>query len=140
LLLSLGALVVSSDIQEPPAETSATPAFTFVKTNVTSWSDLVALFGKAKEQHDRVDYVFANAGIGPRANYLEILTDENGNLQEPVSETLDVNLKSVVNTACLAVHYMKQQAEGGSIVLMGSSTGLQPLRAPDYCKYKKIMV
>jgi NAD(P)-dependent dehydrogenase (short-subunit alcohol dehydrogenase family) len=47
---------------------------------------------------------------------------------------LDINLDSVVNTATLAAHYLKDQAEGGSIVLMGSSTGLHPVRAVDYCK------
>jgi NAD(P)-dependent dehydrogenase (short-subunit alcohol dehydrogenase family) len=46
---------------------------------------------------------------------------------------LDVNLSSVVNTATLAMHYMKTQSSGGSIVLMGSSTGLHPVRAIDYC-------
>jgi NAD(P)-dependent dehydrogenase (short-subunit alcohol dehydrogenase family) len=132
LLLSLGASVVSGDITEP-AETPAS-GFSFVRTNVVIWSDLRTLFQKAKEQYGRIDYVFANAGIGPRANYLEIETDENGDLKEPNCEVLDVNLKSVVNTACLAIHYMKQQSEGGSVVLMGSSTGIQPLRAPDYCK------
>jgi NAD(P)-dependent dehydrogenase (short-subunit alcohol dehydrogenase family) len=44
-----------------------------------------------------------------------------------------VNLSSVVNTATLAMHYMKTQSSGGSIVLMGSSTGLHPVRAIDYC-------
>lgn len=101
---------------------------------MTSWADLSTLFEKAKKRHGRIDHVFANAGIGPRANYLELETDENGDLKEPITEVLDINLKSVINTACLGVHYMKQQPEGGSIVLMGSSTGLQPLRAPDYCK------
>ena len=101
---------------------------------MASWADLSALFKKAKEHHGRIDYVFANAGIGPRANYLVLETDENGDLKEPSQEVLDINLKSVINTACLAVHYMKQQPEGGSIVLMSSSTSLQPLRAPDYCK------
>ena len=105
-----------------------------MKTNVASWKDLTALFKKAKEQFDHIDYVFANAGIGPRANYLAIETDEKGDLIEPNTDLLDVMLKGVINTACLAVHYMKQQSEGGSVVLMGSSTGLQPLRAPDYCK------
>ena len=105
-----------------------------MRTNVTSWADLSTLFKKAKEHHGRIDCVFANAGIGPRANYLAIETDENGGMKEPTHEVLDVNLKSVINTACLAVHFMKQQPEGGSVVLMGSSTGLQPLRAPDYCK------
>lgn len=47
---------------------------------------------------------------------------------------IDVSLKGLINTAVLGVHYMKTQSEGGNIVLMGSSTGLQPLRAVDYCK------
>lgn len=137
LLLSLGSKVVSGDIQAPPAETTASSSFTFVQTDVKSWADLAALFKKAKEQHRKIDYVFANAGIGPRANYLEVEVGEDGELKEPVHDTLDVNLKSVVNTAILAVHYIKQQPEGGAIVIMGSSTGLQPLRAPDYCKFKR---
>lgn len=105
-----------------------------MQSNVTIWADLSNLFKKAKEHFGRIDYVFANAGIGPRANYLALETDENGDLKEPSYDVLDVNLKSVMNTATLAVHYLKQQPEGGSIVVMGSSTGLQPLRAPDYCK------
>jgi NAD(P)-dependent dehydrogenase (short-subunit alcohol dehydrogenase family) len=133
LLLSLGASVVSGDIQ-PPAET---PGLLYVETNVTKWSDLAKLFKTAKEHHGHIDYVFANAGIGPRANYLELEADADGNLKEPSADVLDVNLKSVINTACLGAHYMKQQPDGGSIVLMGSSTGLQPLRAPDYCKSGK---
>jgi NAD(P)-dependent dehydrogenase (short-subunit alcohol dehydrogenase family) len=129
-LLSLGASVVSGDIQPPPA----TGDFLFVQTDVKSWPDLTRLFKTAKDKHGRIDYVFANAGIGPRANYLALEVDEKGDLLEPNRDTLDVNLNSVVNTATLAVHYLKEQAEGGSIVLMGSSTSLQPLRAADYCK------
>ena len=98
------------------------------------WSSLAALFKAAVEKFSHIDYVFANAGIGPRGNYLALDADENGDLKEPVHEVLEVNFKSVVNTACLAIHYLKQNAQGGNIVLMGSSTGLQPLRAPDYCK------
>jgi NAD(P)-dependent dehydrogenase (short-subunit alcohol dehydrogenase family) len=130
LLISLGALVVSADIQPPPAAGD----FLFVQTDVKSWSDLTKLFKAAKDKHGRIDYVFANAGIGPRANYLALETDEVGELKEPNKDTLDINLDSVVNTATLAAHYLKDQAEGGSIVLMGSSTGLHPVRAVDYCK------
>lgn len=103
-----------------------------MKTNVADWAELSNLFKKTKERFGRIDYVFANAGIGPRANYLALETDANGDLKEPSYEVLDVNLKSVMNTAVLGAHYMKEQPEGGSIVLMGSSTGFQPLRAPDY--------
>jgi NAD(P)-dependent dehydrogenase (short-subunit alcohol dehydrogenase family) len=130
LLLSLGASVVSGDIQAPPA----TGDFLFVETDVRSWPDLTRLFKAAKDQHGRIDYVFANAGIGPRANYLALEVDEKGDLIEPNRDTLDINLNSVINTATLAVHYLKEQAEGGSVVLMGSSTSLHPVRAADYCK------
>lgn len=132
LLLSLGASVVSGDVNPPPSEA---PGLLFVKTDVSKWEDLRALFKKAKEHHGRIDSVFANAGIGPRANYLALETDDQGELKEPSHELLDIGLRGLINTACLALHYMKEQPEGGSIVLMGSSTGLQPLRAVDYCKF-----
>ncbi|KAL6884893.1 NAD(P)-binding protein [Trichoderma longibrachiatum] len=133
LLLSLGASVVSGDVNPPPSEA---PGLLFVKTDVSKWEDLRALFKKAKEHHGRIDSVFANAGIGPRANYLALETDDQGELKEPSHELLDIGLRGLINTACLALHYMKEQPEGGSIVLMGSSTGLQPLRAVDYSAAK----
>lgn len=137
LLLSLGASVVSGDINPPAAsESTETPAFLFVKTNVASWDDLTALFKKAKQHFGRIDCVFANAGIGPRANYLALETDDQGNLKEPSHELMEVGLRGLINTTSLAVHYIKDQPEGGSIVLMGSSTGLQPLRAVDYSAAK----
>jgi NAD(P)-dependent dehydrogenase (short-subunit alcohol dehydrogenase family) len=130
LLISLGASVISADIQEPPAKGD----FLFVPADVRKWSDLTKIFKAAQEKHGKVDYVFANAGIGPRADYLSLGVDANGELQEPNKDTLDVNFSSVVNTVTLAAHYMKSQAEGGSIVIMGSSTGLHGVRAVDYCK------
>jgi NAD(P)-dependent dehydrogenase (short-subunit alcohol dehydrogenase family) len=130
LLQSLGAVVVSGDIQDPPVKSD----LLFVKTDVRSWTDLASLFKAAKDKHGRVDYVFANAGIGPRADYLNLGVDENGDVQEPNKDTLDINFSSVVNTVTLGAHYLKSNAEGGSIVIMGSSTGLHPVRAVDYCK------
>ncbi|KAI1344503.1 NAD(P)-binding protein [Xylariaceae sp. FL0016] len=135
LLLSLGASVVSGDVQ-PPTEALDSNAFTHVKTDATSWKELVALFKKAKEVHGRIDHVFANAGIGPRANYLATDVDENGDPKEPSYALLDVTLKGMINTVTLAIFYLRQQPEGGSIVINGSSTGLQPLRAIDYSTAK----
>lgn len=105
-----------------------------MQADVTNWKDLTSLFRQAKEKFGRIDYVFANAGISPRANYLQLEALENGELKEPNYDLIDIMLRGVMNTATLGVHYMKQQPEGGAIVLMGSSTSLQPLRAPDYCK------
>jgi len=131
LLSTLGAKIVSADVNPPPAPGSST----FVQTDVTQWTALTKLFKTAIDAHGQIDFVFANAGIGPRANYLALETDASGELLPPASATLDVNLTSVVNTATLAMHYMKTQSSGGSIVLMGSSTGLHPVRAIDYCSF-----
>ncbi|KAH7169617.1 uncharacterized protein B0J16DRAFT_359209 [Fusarium flagelliforme] len=117
LLLSIGASVVNGDIQTPEKE--MTGAYKFIKTDVTKWEELLVLFNKAKEAHGRIDHVFANAGIGPCADYLSTQLDQNGNIMEPSSRNLDVN-----------------QLEGGSIVITGSATGLQRFRAVDYATAK----
>lgn len=121
--------MISADINPPSAPNPSV----FIQTDVTQWTSLTKLFKSALTAHGRIDFVFANAGIGPRANYLALETDAEGELLQPATATLDVNLNSVINTATLAVHYMKTQKEGGSIVLMGSSTSLHPVRAIDYC-------
>lgn len=133
-LLSQGASVVNADLQPPAQQLEG--AYTFVQANVAVWADLVVLFKNTKEIYGRVDHVFANAGVGPRINYLSTEVDENGDLKEPSHELLDVNLKGVINTATLAIHYMRDQPEGGSIVINGSSTGLQRIRAVDYGEFR----
>lgn len=130
LLLSIEATVVNADLQPPRKE--LTGAFKFIKTDVTRWEELLALFNKTKELYGCIDHVFANAGIGPRADYLSSQLDQNGNLMEPSSQNLDTNLRGVINTSTLAIHHMRQQKDGGSIVITGSATGLQRFRAVDY--------
>ncbi|KAL1614866.1 hypothetical protein SLS54_009420 [Diplodia seriata] len=132
LLLSLGAIVVAGDLNEMPLP--ASEQLSFQKTDTTSWADLLALFKKAKQQHGRIDHVFANAGISTRTNYLEENLDANGDLLEPTHEVIDINLRGTINTATLALHYMKpeRQQGGGSIVLTSSSTAFQRMRAADY--------
>ncbi|KAH7395308.1 hypothetical protein DE146DRAFT_104167 [Phaeosphaeria sp. MPI-PUGE-AT-0046c] len=132
LLSSLGAHVVSGDIQEPRTSDNCL----FVPTDVRKWGDLTKLFKTAKDTHGKIDYVFANAGIGPRADFLNLTVDESGEPQPPNQDTLDINFSSVVNTVTIGAHYLKTQPEGGSIVIMGSSTGLQPVRAVDYSTAK----
>ncbi|KAK1997307.1 short chain dehydrogenase [Colletotrichum falcatum] len=133
-LLSHGASVVNADIN-PPAERPEGP-YSFVKTDVTVWADQIALFNEAKKTHGRIDHVFANAGVGPSANYLSTDVDANGDLVEPTHVVFDVGLKGVMHTSTLAIYHMRQQAEGGSIVINGSSTALQRLRAVDYATAK----
>ncbi|KAK5121997.1 hypothetical protein LTR85_004569 [Meristemomyces frigidus] len=134
LLLDLGASVVSGDINSPPIEHEK---LAFIKTDVTKWTDLKALFKRTKELHSRVDHVFANAGISGRADYMADELDEHGELQEPSTLTLDINLKGVINTAYLGIHYMRhQEPAGGSVVLTASASSFQRFRVTDYCTAK----
>ncbi|KAI1330167.1 short chain dehydrogenase [Xylariaceae sp. FL0255] len=137
LLLSQGALVVGADINEPVADSvPAAPAFTFAKTDVTKWGELVALFRGTKQVHGRIDHVHANAGIPPRAKYVDLELDDNGDPKEPTSIVIDINLTSVMNTVALAGHYLRQEPDGGSVVITTSVFGLQRVARPDYVSAK----
>jgi hypothetical protein len=107
----------------------------FVETNIGVWADLLRLFKRTKEKYGRIDHVFLNAGIGPSADYFSDEVDENGDLIEPSSRTFDITLKGTINTATIAIHYLKQQPEGGSLVINASTSAIQRQRAVDYCKY-----
>jgi NAD(P)-dependent dehydrogenase (short-subunit alcohol dehydrogenase family) len=67
----------------------------FVKVNVLNWKDQLALFKFAKAKYGHVDFVFANAGITENFNVFEDTLDEDGELAEPSSAVIDVNLKAV---------------------------------------------
>ncbi|KAI1294456.1 short chain dehydrogenase [Xylaria venustula] len=137
LLLSLGASVISADLREPTESAVSSAQFNFCKTDVTKWQDLVGVFKKAIELHGQVDHVFANAGVGPKVNYVNGLElDDNGDPKEPSSFVLDINLTAMINTAALAIHYIRQNPSGGSIVINSSSTGVQRFRAVDYAVSK----
>ncbi|EGU87757.1 hypothetical protein FOXB_01725 [Fusarium oxysporum f. sp. conglutinans Fo5176] len=134
LLQSVGAWVVNGDVQAPSRKFDG--GYRFVRTDVAKWEDLLALFKEAKKICGRIDHVFANAGIGPRTDYLSTRLDKNGDLMEPPSQVLDINLKGVIKTSTLAIHHLRQQSGGGSIVITGSATGLQRFRAVDYATAK----
>ncbi|KAF1351819.1 short chain dehydrogenase [Delphinella strobiligena] len=133
--LGLGAKVVNGDLNPPPSDI-AHEKLSYVPVDVTSWEQLSALFEKTVELYGRIDHVFANAGVGPKADYLEARFSEDGKLLEPSHVTLDINLKSVINTTYLAIHYMKKQKSIGSVVITASATAIQPLRYADYTSSK----
>ncbi|KAI3561732.1 hypothetical protein IWW34DRAFT_778922 [Fusarium oxysporum f. sp. albedinis] len=134
LLLSLGASVVCGDVQATEKEMEG--AYTFIQTDVSIWKELLALFNGTKNIYGHIDHVFVNAGIGPRADYLSMQLDENGDAVEPSGQLFDVSLKGALNTAALAIFHLRRQEEGGSIVITGSATGLQRFRAVDYATAK----
>lgn len=67
---------------------------------------------------------------------MEARLGEDGKLLEPSHLTLDINLKSVINTTYLAIQHMKKQESVGSVVIAASATSIQPLRYADYTSSK----
>ncbi|KAG9583649.1 NAD(P)-binding protein, partial [Aureobasidium melanogenum] len=138
LLLNLGAKVVNGDMNPPlsPPNPESSSSYNYIRTNVVIWSELVALFKETLKIHGHIDHVFANAGMRPSASYLALEEDSNGNPVEPNHITLDVNLKGVINTASLGLHYMQKQPppQSGnySIVLTASPSAYHRFRAADY--------
>lgn len=61
LLLTQGAKVIIGDLQEPPA-VICSDRLSFLRTDVTSWTDLKDLFETAVKVFGQVNHVFANAG------------------------------------------------------------------------------
>ncbi|KAF2462114.1 hypothetical protein BDY21DRAFT_330494 [Lineolata rhizophorae] len=135
LLLKLGAKVVVGDIDPPPTDVLV-PELSFVRVDVTVWEDLLSLFNNARDTHGQIDHVFVNAGIASSTNYVELDVNDQGNPLPATTRTIDINLIGMINTASLAIHYMKQQENGGSIVMTSSLAGLGPIGMVDYATSK----
>jgi NAD(P)-dependent dehydrogenase (short-subunit alcohol dehydrogenase family) len=131
LLLKVGASVVAGDLNPVPIENDQ---LVFLKTDVTSWESLSALFELAEASYGKVDHVFANAGISGHPSFLEDRTDQNGKPLEPDLRVIDINLRGVIYTTSLALHYIKKHNRG-SIVLAASASSFQRFRLADYSTY-----
>ena len=87
-----------------------------VQADVTQPEDCAAMVNAAQERFGRLDVVFANAGIGgERIAFVDL----------PIQEwdrVMNVNLRGIA-LSCKAAVPALIEAGGGSIVLMGSSTG-----------------
>ncbi|KAF3761384.1 NAD(P)-binding protein [Cryphonectria parasitica EP155] len=151
LLLSLGAKVVGADVS-PPKKPLSSPSYTHHETDASSWADLLALFKAIKARHGRIDHVFANAGIGPAANYFpnpdgkpgDDEHDENGDPLEPSQKLYNLNLNGAINTATLGIYYLRmnevaaetETGSKGSVVITCSIASLQRFGGVDYCASK----
>ena len=103
------------------------PDSTFHKTNVIDYDSLSGVFQKVFDIEGRLDFVYANAGIVERFSFYE--SHSAGNPPPPPDLTvIDINLKSVINTAWLAQHYFRQskQSDNKNIVMTASCGGLYP--------------
>lgn len=86
-----------------------------VIADVASAEQLQAAVDQVGAAWDRIDIVFANAGINGRWTSLDEMTPEDWDL------TLDINLKGTFMTVKYALPYLKRQ--GGSIIVNSSVNG-----------------
>ncbi|KAF2625291.1 NAD(P)-binding protein [Macroventuria anomochaeta] len=131
--------LVLIDLNPPPSTFKHDPSHLLVHTcNITSWAAQRSGFEAAYSRFGSIDCVFVNAGI---AEYGEqFFTDEldaNGKLKEPDRRVLNVDMDAASDTTKLAIHYLRNNQEGGEIVLTASLAGyLASAGAPLYSAAK----
>ena len=96
---------------------------TGVQGDVSNLAALDRLFAEVKRTKDRVDILFANAGV---AEFMPL-----GEITEAhYAKTFDVNVKGTLFTVQKALPLMK---DGGSVILTGSTMGIRG--APSFSVY-----
>ncbi|KAJ5249106.1 hypothetical protein N7468_000557 [Penicillium chermesinum] len=116
----------------------------FEQCDVSSWESQAAAFENVYKNQDRIDIVFANAGITEKGS---ILIHEEGSQDQgptkPNLATLNVNLIGTLYSVRLATYYMlkksthEEHGSKGLIVCTASNAGLYPFPiAPGYATSK----
>jgi NAD(P)-dependent dehydrogenase (short-subunit alcohol dehydrogenase family) len=96
---------------------------TAVQGDVSNLADLDRLYTTVKQQHGRIDIVFANAGIAEFASLGEIS-------EAHFDKTFNVNVKGLLFTVQKALPLLQ---DGGSIILTASTTSIKG--APAFSVY-----
>ncbi|OAL47648.1 NAD(P)-binding protein [Pyrenochaeta sp. DS3sAY3a] len=133
-VLKHGGKVFASDLNPLPSPENGTVPF--MKVNVTSWAEQLAMFKAAEKEYGKIDHVFANAGVQPTVSLLEDDVDENGDLLPPRLDTFNVNMTGAVYTVKLGIHFLKRNPNGGSIVATASVSSFTRFPATDYTAAK----
>lgn len=91
----------------------------YLKSDVSSLTDMQALAAFAKHQFGKVDALFANAGIMPAGNMSELKTDDWAHMVE-------INIMGVLNSiAAVLPQFIAQKS--GHIVVTSSVAGTRPV-------------
>ncbi|WP_153393656.1 3-oxoacyl-ACP reductase [Ornithinicoccus halotolerans] len=123
-LAAEGAHVVIADLDdERGKEAAAEVDGLFVRTDVTSWDDVVALYRTTVDAYGSVDVAFNNAGISPPEDESILDTDV-----EAWRRVQEVNLTSVYYCCKAVLPHMIEQGRGSIIntasfvAVMGAAT------------------
>lgn len=92
----------------------------FVGVDATSKVSLETLRDTVLREHSRIDIVINGAGLNSATPFLEIKEDE-------FDRILEVNLKAVFLACQVFGGHLVERGQGGSIINVGSMSGLTPL-------------
>jgi len=102
----------------------------FVSAEVTRSSDLEKVLDSVREQSGGLDILVNGAGINSATPFLEVPEEE-------LDRILDVNVKALFRSCQVFGRYFIGRGKGGSIINIGSMSGLTPLsRVFTYSLYK----
>ncbi|KAL0929486.1 15-hydroxyprostaglandin dehydrogenase (nad(+)) [Colletotrichum truncatum] len=103
----------------------------FYREDVTNYQGLAEVFGRIFAREQRLDFVFANAGVVGRPQFESMHSQVPPCLEQqpPALDqyVCDVNFKGVVSTVHLAQYYFaKNLTEDQSLVITGSCASIWP--------------
>jgi NAD(P)-dependent dehydrogenase (short-subunit alcohol dehydrogenase family) len=102
----------------------------FHPCDVTSYASVSTVFSSIFKQYQRLDFVFANAGIAEKGNFYVEHNTGSDPPPEPDLLCLHISLDAVITTSYLAQHYFRQSstvAQGEkNLVMTASCGGLYP--------------
>lgn len=100
--------------------TTAGGKASFIKADVGTKAALVTLLEESLELAGQVDIVVNGAGINSPTPFLEVSEEE-------LDRIMNVNFRSVYQACQVFGGYLVKRGKGGSIINMGSMSGLIPL-------------
>jgi 15-hydroxyprostaglandin dehydrogenase (NAD) len=100
----------------------------YIKGNVAKYEDQAAAVVATHKKWGHIDFVWANAGIGDRIEFLKpVEEDASGAPPKPDAAVIDVCLYGVVYSAYLAFHFFrKNPSKTGKLVMTSSMAGIYP--------------
>ena len=122
-LLSLGATVMASDVNEPglaalAADSDGTGTLLTARLDVTDRAAFSALITQVAAEHGGLDYLFNNAGIAITGEFKD-------NVEADWQRTIEINQMGVLYGTHAAYEVMRGQGSG-HIVNTASIAGLMP--------------
>jgi NAD(P)-dependent dehydrogenase (short-subunit alcohol dehydrogenase family) len=92
----------------------------FEKVDVNSKASIEALLGRVLEKSGQVDILVNGAGVNSPTPILDIEEEE-------FNRIIDTNLKAVLFASQVFGKYMLERGQGGSMINIGSMSGIVPL-------------